>query len=351
MSIENKMNRYNTLSAYFRRRFGVRVQKVPLDAGASCPNRDGTLSSGGCVFCNPAGSGSGMGGAGLSLEEQWALWRARYARSRNAALYIAYLQSFSNTYGSPERLREMLLQLRRLEGISGISVGTRPDCLDGPKLDLLADAGFDETWLELGVQSAHDDTLRRINRGHDAACSAAAIHGAAARGLRVCAHVIFGLPGECAEAMLDTVRWLNGLPVLGVKFHALYVCRGTTLAAQWRGGLYDPMSQSAYVDLMVEALTLLRSDIVVHRVVGEPSGDELLAPEWAADKRATMALVQQALATQGLWQGCRTDAPVRPLWYDNPAELTGRADADAAAYAALCERQPLYRPASNTSAP
>lgn len=340
------MNRYNTLSAYFRRRFGVRVQKVPLDAGASCPNRDGTLSRGGCVFCNVAGSGSGLGGAGLSLEEQWAVWRARYARSRNAALYIAYLQSFSNTYGPAARLEEMLLQLRRLEGISGLSVGTRPDCLDATKLDMLASAGFDETWLELGVQTAHDDTLDRINRGHDAACSAAAISDAAARGLRVCAHVIFGLPGEDAGAMLDTVRWLNALPVFGVKFHALYVCSGTALAAQWRAGRYEPMQQAAYVELMVEALTLLRSDIVVHRVVGEPSGDELLAPEWAADKRTTLNLVQQALAGRGLWQGCRTDAPARPLWFDNPAELTGRADADAAAFAALCERQPLYRPSA-----
>lgn len=303
-----------------------------------------------------------MGMAGQTLQEQWAIWQGRFTRSRNAGLFIAYLQSFSNTYGPASRLRRLLLELRGLEGNVGVSVGTRPDCLDAEKLDIIAASGLEETWLELGVQTAHDATLRRINRGHDAASSAWAIHEAAARGIRVCAHVIFGLPGEDRAMMLETVDWLNSLPVFGVKFHALYVCRDTPLAGQWRAGAFEPLEQARYAEVMVEALARLRSEVVVHRLVGEPAGDELLAPAWAADKRASARLIQDALESRGLWQGCLTDAPQRPLWFDSPADQPrsgserkrrkgpqpagGPVAVREEEYAALCARQPFYLPVS-----
>ena len=159
---------WHTLATYFRRKYGVRVQKIPLDAGATCPNRDGTLSARGCIFCNDSGSGSGMGLRGLDLRVQWDAWYAKYTTTDSDRLFMAYLQSFSNTYGPASRLARLLEQVAALPGCRGIAVGTRPDCLDDEKLALLAGCGLDEVWLELGLQTCRDDTLRRINRGHTA---------------------------------------------------------------------------------------------------------------------------------------------------------------------------------------
>ena len=186
---------WHTLATYFRRKYGVRVQKIPLDAGATCPNRDGTLSARGCIFCNDSGSGSGMGLRGLDLRAQWDAWYTKYTTTDSDRLFMAYLQSFSNTYGPASRLAHLLEQVAALPGCRGIAVGTRPDCLDGEKLALLAGCGLDEVWLELGLQTCRDDTLRRINRGthgasgrrgrtRRAGCRAAGLrapHGRAAR--------------------------------------------------------------------------------------------------------------------------------------------------------------------------
>ena len=174
---------WHTLATWFRRRYGSRVQKIPLDARASCPNRDGTLSRAGCTFCNAAGSGSGLGA--LPLAEQWARWQAKYTATDSDRLFMAYLQAYSNTYGPAERLRRLLDEVKRLPGCMGISVGTRADCLDAEKLALLAGCGLPEIWLEIGLQSASDATLARLNRGHDAACVATAVRQAAAAGLQV----------------------------------------------------------------------------------------------------------------------------------------------------------------------
>ena len=200
------MVRWHTLAAYFRRKYGMRVQKIPLDAGSACPNRDGLLSTRGCVFCNALGSGSGLGGRGLSLAAQWQAWRQKYRAGDPDRRFLAYLQSFSNTYGSLERLQDLLHAVAALPDCCGLAVGTRPDCLSPSKLDALlragAEAGVAEIWLELGLQSAHDATLARVNRGHTAACAAKAVAEAAGRGLLVCGHLMAGLPGE-GEAELE----------------------------------------------------------------------------------------------------------------------------------------------------
>lgn len=289
---------WNTFTAYLRHRFGQRVQKIPLDvacSGVTCPNRDGTLSSAGCVFCNAQGSGSGLGQAGLSIAEQWAHWRAHFAASGRASLFMAYLQSFSNTYGPIERLSAALDELRSLPDMAALSIGTRPDCLDTPKAALIASMPCDEVWLELGVQTLHDRTLARINRGHDAACSIAAIHTAHAAGLKVCAHLMAGLPGETADDVLDTVRRLNDLPIAGLKFHNVYVCRGTPLEKEFREGRYAPPERSAYVHLVLEALNLVRPDIVIHRVAADPLPDELVAPAWALEKHLVQLDLEKAI--------------------------------------------------------
>jgi hypothetical protein len=303
------MQRLLTFSAHLRGRFGTRVQKIPLDAGFSCPNRDGTLSSTGCSFCNSRGSGTGLALEGLDLAGQWAHWRERLARKYRAELFIAYLQSFSNTHGPARRLAAVLEQLKDLPGLAGLAVGTRPDCLDREKLRLLAAFPARETWLELGLQSSHDETLRRINRGHDYACfvraveQAATLRTAAGEPLRICVHLIAGLPGETREHFLETVRRVNALPVHGVKFHNLYVCRHSSLAEDWTRGDFQPQSREEYVHWLARALRLLRPDMVVQRLTGDPSPGELLAPEWAADKAGLLQAIHQTLRVRDIRQG------------------------------------------------
>ena len=298
------MNRYRSLSTYFRERFGGRVQKIPLDAGFTCPNRDGTLSRLGCVFCNPKGSGSGLGAQGLSLAAQWDYWRERFSRKYKTARFLAYLQSFSNTHGPAENLARVLDQLAPLPGLAGLAVGTRPDCLDSEKLALLSAFPSEEIWLELGLQSSHDPTLARINRGHAAEAFTHMVTLAANAGLKICAHVIAGLPGETPAHFLRTIDFLNALPISGIKLHNLYVCRDTPLADDWKQGNYRPLEREEYLhSWLIPALKHLRPDIVIQRLTGDPAPGELLAPPWCSDKSALLSALHTALEAGDVRQG------------------------------------------------
>lgn len=312
------MLRHYALSAYLRQRFGSRVRKAPLDAGFSCPNRDGALSTGGCAFCNEQGSGTGMLGAGRGLAEQWAVWRERMdPGGERGVKFLAYLQSYSNTYGPARRVREVLAEAAALPGVVGLCVGTRPDCLDEEKVRILAGADTPELWLDLGLQSAVDATLARVNRGHTAADFAAAVELCAGHGVKVCAHLIAGLPGEGPDEFLRGVEFLNALPVRGVKLHNLFLCRGTALGAQWRRGELAPMERDVYVELIAEALARLRPDLVVHRLASDPGEGELLAPDWAANKRSVLNDIAALMQRRDLWQGKSLDPSGGiPLWFD-----------------------------------
>ena len=304
--------RLNRLAGHLRRRFGRTLRKVPLDAGFSCPNRDGAISRQGCAFCNPRGSGTGLFAQGLSLAEQWARLRSRSAGRGEPGPGLAYLQAFSSTHGPVERLAAVLDQIAALPGVAGLCIGTRPDCLDPEKLALLA--GFrerlrspelpePELWLELGLQSSHDETLARINRGHDAACFSQAARAAAALGIPVCAHLVLGLPGEGLPHFLQTVAFVNGLPVAGIKLHNLYVAEGTALAALWRAGDLALPTREEYLDWLCALLPRLRPDLVLHRLAADPAPGELLAPDWAADKRATLDMLAQMMEERDIRQG------------------------------------------------
>ncbi|MEZ6853708.1 TIGR01212 family radical SAM protein [Halodesulfovibrio aestuarii] len=310
------MNRYLQLATYFRYRFGERVQKIPLDAGATCPNRDGTLSRSGCIFCNPSGSGSGMGLQGMNLNDQWDSWYNKYTRSQNAKLFIAYLQSFSNTYGPAEKLSKNLTSIASLQGVMGVSIGTRPDCVDEEKLDIIAKQDLDEIWLELGLQSAHDRTLSLINRGHTYEDFVHAVTLAAERGIKVCAHLIAGLPDETTEDFLRTVEMVSALPVRGIKFHSLYVADDTVLAKMWRSGEYSPMTEDEFIDAIVRAVPKVPSTVVIQRLTGDAWIGELLAPHWGISKRALVDKIMAELVEQDVWQGKEVDAPQHvPLWF------------------------------------
>ncbi len=289
---------WNTFTAYLRQQFGQRVQKIPLDCahlGSTCPNRDGTLSHTGCMFCNDLGAGSGLGIQGLSISEQWAAWHKHFTDAGKDMLYMAYLQSFSNTYGPIERLQKTLDEIRGLPNMVALSVGTRPDCLSQEKAELLAGMPCSEIWLELGVQSLHDDTLALINRGHDAACSENAIHVAAKAGLKVCAHLMIGLPNEDARHARETLLRLNQLPIHGVKFHNVYVCRNTPLEAAYLAGTFVPPARQDYIELMLELLDMLRSDIIVHRVAADPRSHELVTPAWALKKHMVQLDIEKRI--------------------------------------------------------
>ena len=321
------LQRWHPAGVFFRARLGAAVRKAALDAGFSCPNRDGTLSRAGCSFCNPAGSGTGL--AALPLAGQWALQVPRIRARDPQARILAYLQAYSNTHASPERLRAVLEETAALPGVCGLCLGTRPDCLDvgsgEARLDVLASFvrpdGLPFMQLDLGLQSADDAVLARANRGHGARVFAEAAQAAAARGLLVCAHLVHGLPGAGPHDLTRSVEFLNALPVSGVKFHNLLVCRGAPLAREWQEGRAPLPELEDYVAALMEALERLRPDICVERLFADPAPGELLAPAWAADKAAGLRLLRRELDRRNTWQGRLNFCPERlPDWarYHSP---------------------------------
>ena len=297
---------YQDLNSYLRRRFGERVQKITLDAGLTCPNRDGRVGVGGCLYCNTRGSGTGAWAKGFSITRQLEEGAARLSKRYGARRFIAYFQSFSNTYGPIERLRALYEEALAFPGVLGLSIGTRPDCLAHEILDLLAEyARRHLVWLELGLQSAHDETLKLINRGHDVACFTQAAQAAASRGLETVAHVILGLPGEGPVETAATARYLGGLPLQGVKIQLLYVIRGSGLERLYNTGMYQPLSETAYVQAVVDFIELLPSHLVIHRLTGDPHPEELAAPAWCRDKARVLRLIKEEFARRGSRQGSR----------------------------------------------
>ncbi|MCL4500786.1 MAG: TIGR01212 family radical SAM protein [Deltaproteobacteria bacterium] len=300
---------YLDLNTHLRRRFGFRVQKLTLDAGLSCPNRDGRVGTGGCLFCNVRGSGTGAAVRGLSLTAQIQEGMQRLKKRYRAEKFIAYFQSFSNTYAAVTRLQALYDEALAFPEIAGLSIGTRPDCLADEVLDLLAGYAQERLlWLELGLQSSHERTLRELNRGHDVACFTQAVQRAAARGLEVVAHVILGLPGEGPEEMAATAAYLARLPLQGVKIHLLYVVAGSGLARLYRAGAYVCLTEEEYVQAVVDFVELLPPHLVIHRLTGDPHRRELLAPDWCLDKSRVLRRLLEEFARRGSCQGSKGKA-------------------------------------------
>ena len=296
--------RYNDYNAYLKALFGERVQKIIVDTGLGCPNRDGTLGHGGCIYCNSKGSGSGLWQKGLSITRQIEQGRKAMVRRYKARKFQAYFQSYTNTYTTCEHMKQMFDEALAAEGMVGIAVGTRPDCVDPEKIKLLA-SYVDKylVWVEYGLQSVHDITLNRINRGHDYACFARATKMTREAGINVCAHVILGLPGENKEMMLETARKIGDLGVNGVKLHLLYVVKGTELDRMWKNGEYQCLDQLSYVDIICDFIALLPKHVIVQRITGDPHPDELVAPDWCLDRTITFKMIQETLEKRDLWQG------------------------------------------------
>ena len=299
------MERYRDYNTYLKEIFGERVQKISLDAGLSCPNRDGTISDKGCIYCDSRGSGTGaMINRGLSIDEQIMESRKRLKRRYGARKFIAYFQSFTNTYAPVSQLEKLYDRALHYPDMVGLSVGTRPDCVDKEILGLLH--SYQEkylVWVEYGLQSSHDATLSKINRGHDVACFEQGVRMAKDFGLNVCAHVILGLPGETRDMMRQTAMFLAKRPLDGIKIHLLYIVKGTPLASLYERGEYRCLVRDEYIELVVDFLELLPPDMVIQRLTGDPIGVELVAPLWAKDKSENLRLIRQRLKDRGTWQG------------------------------------------------
>jgi radical SAM protein (TIGR01212 family) len=297
--------RYRDYNTYLKEMFGERVQKISLDAGLHCPNRDGTISEKGCIFCDRRGSGTGaMINHGQSITEQIGKGRDFAERRYGAKKYVAYFQSFTNTYAPVSRLKAIYDEALRHQGMVGLSVGTRPDCVSAEILELINSYKKDYlVWIEYGLQSAHDATLARINRGHDAGCFERSVRMSNDYGLNVCAHIILGLPGETRQMMLNTARYLAKLPLQGVKIHLLYVVQNTPLAKLYEKGEYRCLERDAYVELVIDFLELLPTTMIIQRLTGDPIYSELVAPDWAKDKSKNLNLIRRRLEERDTWQG------------------------------------------------
>ena len=299
------MKRYRDFNTYLREQFGERVQRISLDAGLGCPNRDGTVSTGGCIFCDGRGSGTGAftekrEPISRQIENAREFIRKRY----KAQKFIAYFQSFTNTYGPVAHLKGLYDDALRHPDMVGLSVGTRPDCVNEEILEMIR--FYRENylvWMEYGLQSAHDKTLHTINRGHSVACFEKAVRMTHDFGLNVCAHVILGLPGEDRRMMLETAQLIAGLPVDGVKIHLLYVIRGTPLAELYKKGECRCLERDEYANLVVDFLELLPPAVVIQRLTGDPGKSDLLAPEWAIHKMENLKCIQDTLKRRQTWQG------------------------------------------------
>lgn len=300
--------RFNSYAAYFRRVFGHRMQKVTINAGFSCPNRDGKISTGGCTFCDNAAFTPSYCDSTKSISQQIdegiEFHRKRY---RTAQQYLAYFQSFSNTYAPLERLRECYDEALAHPDIAGIVVGTRPDCVDEQKLDYFAELSRKKyVTIEYGVESCYDETLRRINRGHDFATAERAIQMTAERGIHCGAHFILGLPGESDEMLIKQVERINALPLTTIKFHQLQLFRGTPLAREWdeHPERFRFWTIEEYLDLFVEILRRLRPDIVVERFAGEAPPRYHHTEGWGLVRNEQLlAMLDKRLELRGVHQG------------------------------------------------
>lgn len=295
---------YNSLNAYLKDQYGERVQKITLDAGLTCPNRDGRVGWGGCIYCNDKGSGTGANALGHSLTWQLADGIARVGKRYRAKKFIAYFQSFSNTYGSIEKLRRLYDEALAHPQIVGLSIGTRPDCLTPEIINLLtAYCRKHIIWLELGLQSSHNRTLQLLNRGHDVSAFVDAVNLSSEKGMHVLAHVILGLPQESRTEMLATAKFLGTLRLQGIKIHLLYIIKNTPLAKLYADSRFVPLSREAYVNLVVDFIELLPPGMIIHRLTGDPHPDELMAPQWCLDKTGIVNQIKETFRQRKTFQG------------------------------------------------
>ena len=292
---------WNSLNDRLREQYGTKVYKLALSSGCSCPNRDGTLGDRGCIFCDGAGAFAAAG----DIQTQLAAAKARVAAKAGPnARYIAYFQSFTNTYGPIGRLRTLYRTAMEPEEIVALSIATRPDCLGPEVLDLLTELNdVKPVWVELGLQTIHPATAKRIRRGYELPVFDRAVEELRSRGLTVVAHQILGLPGETPEMMAETTRYIGASGANGIKFHLLHVLRGTDLAREWEEGRVETMTMEAYIQVLEDCVRHIPRELVIHRLTGDGAKRDLLAPLWSGDKKRVLNAIHHAFLRDDVEQG------------------------------------------------
>jgi radical SAM protein (TIGR01212 family) len=297
---------YNHYGKYLTGLFGCRVQKISLDAGMTCPNRDGAKGSGGCIYCNESGSGTGAYARTPSISQQMLQGKTLLKKRYKAEKFIAYFQSFSNTYAPVELLNSVYQEALSIEDVVGLSVATRPDCINPEVLDLLSRIRQSHlVWVEFGLQSFHPQTLRLINRGHTVEDFVRAVEETRKHNLNICVHIILGLPGEGLEECLFTAARLAELDIQGLKVHSLYINQGTLLESWYHQKKYRPLLQEEYVDWVCRFLELCPPHWIIQRLTGDPNPEKLVAPLWTLKKQTTLKMIQDRFEETVSFQGAK----------------------------------------------
>ncbi len=295
---------YYSLDSYLKNTYGKKMYKVSLDAGMTCPNRDGTLDTRGCIFCSAGGSGDFAGDRDMDITGQISSQIEMIHRKSSAEDFIAYFQAYTNTYAPLARLRKVYTEAVSHPAVRILDIATRPDCLPDEVLDLLEEMNrIKPVWVELGLQTIHPSTAAYIRRGYDLSCFHEAVKKLHERHIPVIVHTILGLPGESEQDVLATIRYLNRLPVFGIKLQLLHVLKDTDLAADYEKNLFRTLDEEEYLDLVISCLQHLSPDIVVHRVTGDGPKNLLISPLWSGNKREVLNRLHQRMARGNFRQG------------------------------------------------
>lgn len=295
---------YHSFDYMLKERFGEKIYKVALDAGMTCPNRDGTLGSRGCIFCSAGGSGDFAGSRQDSITQQIEKQAASIRQKRGVAKFIAYFQAYTNTYAPVDYLRKIYTEAISHPDIVAISIGTRPDCLGEDILQLLDELNQKKpVWVELGLQTIHKTTARYIRRGYPLSCFEQAVSELRKRNLDVIVHTILGLPGESKNDILSTIEYLNHRDIQGIKLQLLHVLKGTDLAEDYLAGKFQVYSMEEYLELVIDCLEHLNPEIVIHRLTGDGPKDLLIAPLWSSAKRTVLNTLHRECKLRHAFQG------------------------------------------------
>ena len=296
--------RYHSLNYFLRDKFGEKVFKISLDGGFSCPNRDGKINSGGCLFCSERGSGDYAGDRESSITKQFDNIKEMMAHKWKSGKYIAYFQAYTNTYAPINELKRKYEEALNQEDVVAIAIATRPDCLDDDVLDLLEEINNKVyLWIELGLQTSNDETAKRINRGYKLETFEDAMKKLKERNIDVVVHDILGLPGENKEDMLKTIDYIAHSGAIGIKFHLLHLLKQTPMVKAYERGELEFLSQEDYIELITKGITMIPKEMVVHRLTGDAPRELLIGPMWSLKKWEVLNSIDKVLEDNDLWQG------------------------------------------------
>ena len=300
----NSNKRYYTLDYFYKQKFNSKVFKVSLNAGFSCPNKDGTKGLGGCIYCSHLGSGDYAGNKEKNLIEQFNEVKEIMLKKWPDSKYIAYFQANTNTYAPVEELKEKYESVAFLDNVVGLNIATRPDSITDECLDYLEELSK-KTYLtvELGLQTIHEETSKLINRGHDLKCFEEALNKLRKRNINVVVHIINGLPYENKEMMLETVKYLSTKDIQGIKIHMLHILKNTVLATLYEKEKFHVLTLEEYIDIVIEQLELLPSDLVIHRITGDPNPNDLIEPMWLIKKFGVLNEIDKEMVKRDSYQG------------------------------------------------